>query len=138
MFPLKPFLLNYHQFSQGGPVPPWPPWQKLLCFKVFINQLRAYLEQDQNNYLFLPEGCYAAWQPRQEGRRILGLAAEDVDNQKLIKQADNDHGGTFDLEEEQNRLLLLRNSQLSKFITLIAIACYYTCLLYTSPSPRDS
>ena len=97
-----------------------------VAFKVFINQLRAYLEQDQNNYLFLPEGCYSTWQPRREGRRILELATEDADNQKLIRQADNDRGGTIDLEEEQNRLLLSRNSQLSKFITLIAIACYYT------------
>ena len=27
-----------------------------VAFKVFLNQWKAYLEQDYNNYLFLPEG----------------------------------------------------------------------------------
>ena len=58
-----------------------------IAFKVFLNQLRAYLEQDCCNYMFLPEGCYATWHPKQEGRRILELSAQDVKNQKLIQQA---------------------------------------------------
>ena len=95
-----------------------------VAFKVFLNQLRAYLEQDYNNYMFLPDGCYANWEPRQEGRRIQTLSDDDVDNQKLIQQAGRDQ--RFDLQGEQNTLLLSRNSQLSKFITLTAILCHYT------------
>ena len=96
-----------------------------VAFKVFCNQLKAYLEQDFNNYFFLPEGCYAEWRPEQDGRRIQALAEDDPENQKLQQQA-NARNDRFDLEAEQRRLLVTRNSQLSKFVTLIAILCYYT------------
>ena len=96
-----------------------------VAFKVFFNQLKAYLEQDYTNYLFLPEGCYQEWGPEQEGRRLTTLAEEDPENQKLIQQAAG-RDNNIDLPAEQNRLLLTRNSQLSKFITLIAILCHYT------------
>ena len=96
-----------------------------IAFKVFLNQLRAYLEQDYVNYMFLPEGCYATWRSKQEGRRIDQLSAEDVDNQKLLQQA-RAREPTIDLNTEQARLLLTRNSQVGKFITLIAILCHYT------------
>ena len=110
-----------------SPTPlPQGPVSKI-AFKVFLNQLRAYLEQDQNNYMFLPEGCYSTWHPRQEGRRLQELSDDDADNQKLIRQAAaNGRNDGIDLPTEQTRLLLSRNSQLSKFITLIAILCHYT------------
>ena len=97
-----------------------------VAFKVFVNQLTAYLEQDYTNYLFLPGGCYEEWGPQQEGRRIRNLANEDPENQKLVQRAAAGRDNEFDLVAEQNRLLLSRNSQLSKFITLIAILCHYT------------
>ena len=96
-----------------------------IAFKVFLNQLRAYLEQDCTNYMFLPEGCYATWHPKQEGRRIRELSADDVENQKLIEQA-GAREPRVDLQAEQTHLLLTRNSQAGKFITLIAILCNYT------------
>ena len=96
-----------------------------VAFKVFINQLKAYLEQDYNNYLFLPDGCYHVWGPEQEGRRIQALSDQDPENQKLI-QANEGRDNRINLEAEQNRLVVARNSQLSKFITLIAILCHYT------------
>ena len=97
-----------------------------IAFKVFLNQVRAYLEQDCSNYMFLPEGCYATWHPKQEGRRLQALSNDDVENQKLIQQAGNGREPRIDLPAEQARLLLTRNSQLGKFITLIAILCHYT------------
>ena len=96
-----------------------------IAFKVFLNQLRAYVEQDCSNYMFLPEGCYATWHPKQEGRRIQELSEDDVENQKLIQQAAA-REPRIDLPAEQARLLLSRNSQVGKFITLIAILCHYT------------
>ena len=96
-----------------------------IAFKVFINQTKAYLEQDQVNYLFLQEGCYSVWRPRQEGQRLQELHATDPENVKLIQRADRDNA-QIDLQAEQDRLLITRNSQLTKFITLIAILCYYT------------
>ena len=40
MFPIKPFLLNYHQFSQGGSVPPAPPGRN----SYYINLLLGVLQ----------------------------------------------------------------------------------------------
>ena len=55
------------------------------------------------------------------------LANEDPENEKLTRQAEasRDADG-IDLAAEQRRLLVTRNSQLAKFVTLIAILCYYT------------
>ena len=98
-----------------------------IAFKVFINQLKAYLEQDQTNYLFLQDGCYSVWRPRQEGQRLQALANEDPENEKLTRQAEaGRNADEIDLAAEQRRLLVTRNSQLAKFVTLIAILCYYT------------
>ena len=54
------------------------------------------------------------------------MAENDPENKKLIQQAAAGREPRIDLPAEQNRLLLTRNSQLSKFITLIAILCHYT------------
>ena len=118
--------MSYSKGLRLKPPNPLPqgPVSKV-AFKVFLNQLRAYLEQDYTNYMFLPEGCYQSWQPRQEGRRIQTLSENDVDNQKLIQQAAG-REPRIDLQAEQATLLLSRNSQLSKFITLTAILCHYT------------
>ena len=98
-----------------------------VAFKVFTNQLRAYLEQDHANCMFLPEGCYSQWRPKQEGRQLQALSDEDPENQKLIQQANAGRNEPrIDLNAEQARLLLTRNAQLTKFVTLIAILCYYT------------
>ena len=98
-----------------------------VAFKVFTNQMIAYLEQDHTNYMFLPEGCYSEWRSKQEGRQIQNLADTDPENMKLIRQADAGRDQPrVDLVAEQNKLLLTRNAQLSKFVTLIAILCYYT------------
>ena len=98
-----------------------------VAFKVFTNQMRAYLEQDYINYMFLPEGCYSEWRAKQEGRQIQTLADTDPENQKLLQQAEAARDqNRIDLPAEQNRLLLTRNAQLTKFVTLIAILCYYT------------
>ena len=48
-----------------------------VAFKVFANQLKAYLEQDYTNYLFLQGGSYENWGPEQEGRRIQNLAENE-------------------------------------------------------------
>ena len=104
-----------------SPLPQGPVTK--VAFKVFSNQMRAYLEQDHVNYMFLPEGCYSEWGPKQEGRQITTLADEDPENRKLIQQ---NEAGRIDLHAEQQSLLLTRNAQLTKFVTLIAILCYYT------------
>ena len=109
-----------------SPLPQGPVTK--VAFKVFLNQLKAYLEQDLNNYLFLSGGAYENWGPEQEGRRIGTLAEEDPELQKLNQQvaAADGREPRLDLPAERNRLLITRNAQLSKFITLIAILCYYT------------
>ena len=97
-----------------------------VAFKVFANQLKAYLEQDYTNYLFLQGGSYENWGPEQQGRRIQNLAENDPEHQKLVQQAAAGREDGIDLPAERNRLLLTRNLQLSKLITLVAILCHYT------------
>ena len=97
-----------------------------VTFKVFLNQLRAYLEQDPNNYLFLKNGCYSSWSPKQLGSRIGDLSAEDTDKIRLEKEKEDEKRTAGNLDTELGALLKLRNSQLSKFVQLIAVLCYYT------------
>ena len=68
-----------------SPLPQGPVTK--IAFKVFVNQTKAYLEQDPVNYLFLQEGCYLEWRPRQEGQRLTALHATDLENVKLTQQA---------------------------------------------------
>ena len=102
-----------------------------VTFKVFTNQLQAYLEQDPVNYLFLPgpAGIYAAWSPRQAGLRIVIVSESDIERKKLDKrladEADEDFGQP-EHDEKLQKLKLLRNSQLGKFVQLISVLCYYT------------
>ena len=97
-----------------------------VAFKVFLNQLKAYLQQDYANYLFLDGGCYEEWGSEQEGRRLQALADEDPEYQKIVQQIEAGRQDGIDQAAEEQRLLTSRNAQLSKFITLIAIVCYYT------------
>jgi len=97
-----------------------------ISFKVFINQLVAYLEQDPVNDFFLGEECYATWNPRQGGKRILILSKKDPEKKRLDKElAAQKITEEFHTEEER-KLLILRNSQLGKCIQLVAVHCYYT------------
>ena len=57
-----------------------------VTFKVFMNQLVAYLEQDPHNYMFLKDGWYSNWSPKQNGYRIKVLAVDDTDYVKLLKE----------------------------------------------------
>ena len=120
-------------------------------FKALKNQLFAYLEQDTHNVLFLENGLYSTWKPKQDNpSRLTTLHRLDPELKKLntkLTKADtarqlatthaNDpnHRSHFSphLEYEQDdhdadsdELLVKRNSQLSKFISLIAVLCHYT------------
>ena len=96
-----------------------------ITFKVFYNQLVAYLEQDPNNYMFLKGGIYSKWSPKIDGRRIRALQVTDPDlvrtKKDFAEHKDNDR-----YENERMRIINLRETQCSKFITLIAVLCYYT------------
>jgi hypothetical protein len=99
-----------------------------VTFKVFLNQLTAYLEQDLINYMFLRGGCYDKWSPRQigSGLRIGTLSAKDTDKIRLEKELADEKRKKDSFDAEIEKLLALRNSQLSRFIQLIAVLCYYT------------
>ena len=102
-----------------------------VTFKVFTNQLQAYLEQDPVNYLFLPgpDGIYADWSSRQTGLRIVIVSESDIERQKLETQLADEENVNFgqpEYDEKYQKLKLLRNSQLGKFVQLISVLCYYT------------
>ena len=112
-----------------------------VSFKAWQRQLIAYLEQDTNTPLFLPGGLYATWQARGKNRaRIADLHNDDHDRVALMTrltnaiaaraERPNDHRQDQYNQEDRNRdldqLLLARNAQLAKFITLISVLCPYT------------
>ena len=99
-----------------------------VAFKAHINSLIPFLEQDVVNYFFLEEdNIYTSWTAKQDSiKRISTLAATDPD--KVSLDAKLTACTIIELEHtaKTDELLKRRNSQLSKFIHLIAISCHYT------------
>jgi hypothetical protein len=95
-----------------------------VTFKVFLNQLTAYLEQDPLNYMFLKDGLYSTWSAKQLGKRIGSLAENDTDLIKVKEFAEKKVQTAYDADCA--KLLNNRNSQCSRFVQLIAVLCYYT------------
>ena len=96
-----------------------------VTFKVFLNQLTAFLEQDPLNYVFLKGGRYSTWSAKQLGRRILALAGDDPEHLKLIKD-NTEKKDDAKFETECKKLLDIRESQCARFVQLIAVLCFYT------------
>ena len=71
----------------------------------------------------MPGGKYATWQAADIGQRIEELHARDPDR-LIIEGKRNIDAATQAAELE--RLLLLRNAQLAKFVTHIATLCHHT------------
>ena len=102
-----------------------------VAFKAWKNNLFSYLEQDTDNFLFLPEGTYATWSAQVDTsnrRRITAIKDNDPERIRLQRKLalDNSDYGQDDFNEDMRVLLLRRNAQLSKFIQLICVVCHYT------------
>lgn len=96
-----------------------------VAFKVFKNQLIAFLEQDIVNHMFLKDGRYSTWTARQQGRRVTNIVASDPEMIKIRKEyTQKQDEDKFD--EDKEKLLTLRNSQCARFVQLIAVLTYYT------------
>lgn len=112
-----------------------------VSFKAWQRQLTAYLEQDAASPLFLPDGLYTTWRARGKNRtRIAALHVDDQERLDLMNRLvaaiaarrdhPNDQRQDQYTQDDRTRdlaaLLQIRNSQLSKFITLITVLCPYT------------
>ena len=95
-----------------------------VTYKVWKNTLKAHLEQDAHYPFFLPGGKYSTWSPAEAGHRLEVLHEEDPD--KVLADGKRERLGAPAYQTELDRILKLRNSQLSKFITLIATLCQHT------------
>ena len=95
----------------------------IVTFKVWKNTLVAHIAQDANHYHFMPGGRYATWHATEFGDRIGELHNTDPDKVKAENIRDQTEQA---LEAELERLLVLRNAQLSKFVTHIATLCHHT------------
>ena len=91
-----------------------------VAFKVFKNQLVAFLEQDIANHMFLKDGRYSVWLPRQQGKRISNVTAADPELIKIRKEF-NEKKDDSKFDDDKDRLLALRNSQCARFVQLIAV-----------------
>ena len=96
----------------------------IVTFKVWRNTLKAHLEQDAHHHFFLPGGKYSLWRASEFGQRVERLHNEDPD--KVIADGKRDRLGVAAHQAELDRILHLRNAQLSKFITHIAMLCHHT------------
>ena len=99
-----------------------------VAFKAHINSLIPFLEQDVVNYFFLEEeNIYTSWTAKQDStKRISILAGTDPDKVSLDSKLAAEAITALDHTAKTDELLKKRNSQLSKFIHLIAISCHYT------------
>ena len=112
-----------------------------VSFKAWQQTLIAYLEQDNNNFLFLPDGLYANWRPRgKNALRIPQLDNADPKRQEILarlaraNQARDLHPDRAPIDpydgaardQDLAELQTSRNAQLSKFITHITMLCPYT------------
>jgi|688.fasta_scaffold356394_1 hypothetical protein len=112
-----------------------------VSFKAWLRTLTAYLEQDINTPLFMPDGAYSTWLPKGKNRaRIAALNNDDPDRVELMdrltaalaarQERPNDQRVDQYTQVQRDRdlatLLTSRNAQLSKFITLIMVLCPHT------------
>ena len=95
-----------------------------VTYKVWKNTLKAHLEQDAHYHFFLPGGKYSTWSPAEAGHRLEVLHEDDPD--KVLADGKREWLGAPAHQTELDRILNLRNSQLSKFITHIATLCHHT------------
>ena len=100
-----------------------------VAFKAWKNNLFSYLEQDTDNFLFLPGGTYSPWSAQVDTpnrRRITTIENTDPERVRLQRKLDleNNDYGQADFDEDLRVLLLRRNAQLSKFIQLICIVFF--------------
>ena len=100
-----------------------------VAFKAHISALTPFLEQDVVNYFFFEgvDGIYATWTAKQDGQRITNLAAMDPDKLSLeAKLLAVPPITNLDYTTKSTELLRKRNSQLAKFVHLIAVSTHYT------------
>jgi len=82
----------------------------IVTFKVWKNTLMAHIQQDANDYHFMPGGTYATWQAADLGQRIYALHATDSD--RLVIEAKNNITAAARVAKF-DRLLVTKNAQLA-------------------------
>ena len=94
-------------------------------FKPWKNHLLNFLQQDIENFRFLPGGEYANWKAAgdtADGQRIVDLELTDAD----LGQIEGGAGSNQVKDAKKETLRLKRNSQLSKLIQHVASFVFYT------------
>ena len=97
-----------------------------VAFEAWQNQTISFLEQEIINYDFT-SGIYSQWKAKQEtadGKRISALHVDDPE--KVALEAKTGAEAERAKPSERIRLLTKRNSQLTKFLQLIANLCQYS------------
>ena len=93
-------------------------------FKPWTNHLINFLQQDVNNFLYLPGGIYEKWLPADEvvaNMRIAQLDDNDDDLDAIAAGADNANEKT----RKKRVLLKTRNAQLGRMIQHIVSFVHY-------------
>ena len=94
-------------------------------FKPWRNHLLNFLQQDIENYRFLPGGEYAEWKAAVQ--TVDGLRIEDLkDTDADLGVIEGGVGSVLVKDQKKHILKLRRNSQLSKLIQHVASFVFYT------------
>ena len=93
-------------------------------FKPWQNHLTNFLQQDVNNYRFLPGGDYQVWKAANEVESNLRIEELHVNDEDL--QAINASAEAATKAARKVKLLRERNSQLAKMIQHIVSFVHYT------------
>ena len=90
-------------------------------FKPWKNSTIAFLQQELVNFNFCKGGKYEKWLPySKNNKRITTLVQNDPEALAILMKKEPDEDAKLD------ELLLVRESQLAKFLQHIASFCYYT------------
>ena len=94
-------------------------------FKPWRNHLLNFLQQDIENYRFLPGGEYAVWKAAVQ--TIDGLRIDELKDTDSELGAIEGAAGSVQVKDQKKQTLKLRrNSQLSKLIQHVASFVFYT------------
>ena len=94
-------------------------------FKPWTNHLINFLQQDVNNFLYLPGGIYETWKPANEvaGRKRIDLLDEEKDDDVKVIDAGSDNAVSKNAKKA--KLLNTRNAQLGRMLQHIVSFVHY-------------
>jgi len=95
-------------------------------FRPWCNHLINFLQQDVENFRFLPGGRYSSWSPASDSVSNQRIAQPHADDPDLIEIDEHATDTVAQKNAKKERLLQTRNAQLGKLLQHISSFVHYT------------